>query len=354
VHSRGIERIIIRSTNWVGDAVLTTPAVRAVRENFPEARISLLAKPWVAPVFYNNPHVDNILVYESEGRHRGWIGKSRLVRDLRRQRFHLAVLFQNAFEAALLVYLAGVPARVGYDSDCRGALLTRRIPDDRRCRGGHHVDHYLEILKGASLKPGSKALTLELSEGERDKAKEILGENRIGPGQPLIGINPGATFGSSKRWPLERYAALCDRISSTWGAQIIVLGGPGERAAGRRLSSLVKEGCTNLCGRTTLREAAAVIEKCQLFVTNDSGLMHVAAALNIPLVAIFGSTDPVATGPTNEQSRIVQAATSCGPCLKRECPEDHRCMNEISVDQVCVVVDEMMRREGKDNRETGP
>ena len=161
---RDVKRIVIRSTNWVGDAVLTTPAVRAIRENFPEAQIALLAKPWVAPVFHNNPYLDNIVVYESEGRHRGWLGKARLVRELRGQRFQLAVLFQNAFEAALLVYMARVPVRIGYDTDCRGPLLTHRIPVDQDRVDGHHVEYYLGILKGASLKPGDRKLTLKLSQ----------------------------------------------------------------------------------------------------------------------------------------------------------------------------------------------
>jgi len=339
----GVRKIIIRSTNWVGDAVLTTPAVRAIRENFPEARIALLAKPWVAPVFHNNPHLDKILVYESEGRHRGWLGKARLVRELRRQRFQLAVLFQNAFEAAFLVYMAGVPIRIGYDSDCRGALLTRRIPVDQDRVGSHHIEYYLGILQGASLRPGDRKLTLELSDIERARAEEILKENQISPSRPLVVINPGATFGSSKRWPLERYAALGDRIRAAWGAQIVILGGPGERTVGRQISALMNRGCINLCGRTSLREAAALIEKCELFVTNDSGLMHVAAAFDIPLIAIFGSTDPAATGPTNPRSRIVQVPASCSPCLKRECPEDHRCMNEISVDQVYEAVENVLR-----------
>ena len=138
-----VERIIVRSPNWIGDAVLSTPAVRALRTNFPEARVTVLAKPWVSPIFYNNPYVDAILEYESEGRHGGWTGKARLVRALRHEGFDLAILLQNAFEAALLVYLAGVPKRLGYDTDLRGPLLTHRIRVRQESRGCHQLEYYL-------------------------------------------------------------------------------------------------------------------------------------------------------------------------------------------------------------------
>ena len=337
-----VERIMIRAPNWVGDAVLATPAVRAVRTNFPNARITLVAKPWAAPVFYHSPHVDDIFQYESETRHGGWLGKARLVRELRRERFDLAVLFQNAFEAALLAFVAGVPVRIGYDTDFRGCLLTHRIRVDGHLRQGHQVEYYLGILEGASLKAGGGGLTVRVSDRERERAQEILRENRAVGNGPLVGINPGAAYGSAKQWPPGRYAALCNRIRASWDARVVVFGGPGERTVGRRISALMQGGCTDLCGRTNLREVVALIEKCQLFITNDSGLMHVAAAFDLPLVAVFGSTDPVATGPTNARSRVVQAPTSCSPCFKRECPEDHRCMKDISVDQVYGVVEGLL------------
>jgi heptosyltransferase-2 len=158
-----------------------------------------------------------------------------------------------------------------------------------------------------------------------------------------VGVNPGAAYGSAKQWPVERYGELCDKLQAAWGAQIMVFGSPEERAVGQKLSSLTRAGCVDFCGQTTLREAVALIEQCQLFVTNDSGLMHVASAFDVPLVAIFGSTDPGATGPTNPRSRIVQAPIPCSPCLKRECPEDLQCMKDISVDDVYEVVERMLK-----------
>ena len=338
-----IKRILIRSTNWVGDAVLNTPAIRALRKNFPHARISILAKPWVAPIFYYNTYVDHALEYDSEGEHGGWLGKARLIKALRREKFDLAVLFQNAFEAALLAYLAGVPNRLGYDTDGRRVLLTHPVPLEPRLKRVHEIDYYLGILHGVSLELDGRELTLAVTEQERKRANEILRSHSITRKDRVAGVNPGATYGSAKRWFPERYAALCDKLHESHGAHIIIFGGSGEGATGRKVSESMKHRCVNLCGKTTLREAIALIERCQLFITNDSGLMHVASALDVPLVAIFGSTNPVTTGPSSVTSRIVRVPVPCSPCLKPECPEDHRCMREITVDMVYAVADALLR-----------
>lgn len=343
LNSGAIKRILVRSTNWVGDAILITPAVRAVRKNFPEAQISILAKPWVAPIFYNNPYVDNIMQYDSAGRHTGWLGKARLIKELRRGRFDLSVLFQNAFEAALLTYLAGIPNRLGYDTDGRRALLTHSIRLEPKLKQIHEIDYYLTILKRAFLGLDGRDLTLVVTDQERSRAKDILANCGITGEEIIVGVNPGSTYGSAKQWPPERYAALCDRIQTLWAARVVIFGGSGEEPIGSQVSELMKHRCVNLCGKTTLREAVALIEKCRLFVTNDSGLMHVASAFDMPLVAIFGSTNPITTGPSGSRSRIVRVPVPCSPCLKPECPEDHRCMTEITVDQVYAAADALLR-----------
>ena len=339
-----IKRIVVRSPNWVGDAVLTTPAIRAVRQGLPNAQITVLAKPWVAPVFYSNPDIDEVFLYDAKERHRGWFGKARLARELRKIGFDLAVLFQNAFEAALLTCLAGVPRRLGYDTDGRSPFLTHCVALSKNHKQGHQIDYYLGILEGASLKVSSRDLILVLTEEDRASAQVILRRRGIEEKDRLVAINPGAAYGSAKRWPAERYAALCDRIQTQWKVKTIILGGPGEESVGLHISKLMKQPCVSLCGETSLREAAAVIERCHLFVTNDSGLMHIAAALDIPLIALFGPTDPVATGPANPRSQVVQVPTSCSPCLKRECPEDHRCMERITVERVHGVASAFLNR----------
>jgi heptosyltransferase-2 len=341
-----IQRIVIRSANWVGDAIMTTPAVATIRDHFPKAQITLLAKPWVVPVFEHNPHVDKVLVYDANGRHRGPLGIWRLSKELQKRRFDLAILFQNAFEAALIARLAQIPRRLGFTTDGRSLLLTDRIRSWRGLKKGHLVDYYLGLLAGAGMVAHDRKLSLIITPREQSSAQNRLTAFGVPPKVPIVGINPGAAYGTAKRWPADRYVQLGRQLIETQRACVLIFGGPGEARLGETIAGRIGDGCLNLCNRTSLREAMALIQCCRVFVTNDSGLMHVAAALNVPQVVIIGPTDPVATGPVNASSHIVQVPDSCelAPCLKPDCPLDHRCMRAIGVESVLDAAVEMMHK----------
>lgn len=343
-----IQRILIRSANWVGDAIMTTPAMQTIRKNFPKAHITLLAKSWVMPVFEHNPHVDRLMTYQADGRHHGHLGVWRLARDLKTRRFDLAIIFQNAFEAALIAWLARIPRRLGFTTDGRGWLLTHRVRSWRALKKGHLVDYYLGLLTGAGLSTGDRRLVLVLSDEEKRSAGQTLADLNVPADSMVIGINPGATYGTAKRWPADRFVDLSRRLIRHQGAHVLVFGGPGEAQLGDWIAEQVGRGCVNLCNRTTLRQAMALIGCCRAFVTNDSGLMHVAAALDIPQAAIIGPTDAVATGPVNDASRQIQAAGSCerAPCLLPHCPLDHRCMTAIEVVTVYNAVMSLVQKGG--------
>jgi heptosyltransferase-2 len=343
IEFKNIKRLLIRSTNWIGDAVMTTPAVRAIRKSFPNTHISLLAKPWVAPVFKNSEHIDQLLIYDDEGRHKGISGKFRLARDLKKYRFDAAILLQNAFEAAFITFLAGIPLRIGYNRDARQMLLTHAIPCSNNIKNEHQTKYYLNILKGIEIEAENQDLYLKLDQNDRSRSEQILHENGISMDDTIVGINPGATYGPAKQWPYDRFARLADRVQTFSESRVIIFGGPDDKDLGERISKKMLRPPVDLSGKTSLGEAMALIEKCAIFITNDSGLMHVAAALNVPLVAIFGSTNPVATGPLGINSRVVQIPMECSPCLKPECPKDHlNCMALIGVDMVFDVVKEML------------
>lgn len=334
-------RIMIRAANWVGDAIMTTPVVRAVRKNFPEARITVLAKPWVIPVYEHNPYIDSVMVYENTGRHKMGLGTLRLAGDLRQHRFDLGVLMQNAFEAALISFLGGVRERLGYNTDARGFLLNRAVKLDPALKKGHLIDYYISILKKAGLDDDGRHLDLFISHSDRDYADDFLKNEKIT--SPVIGINPGATGGTAKQWFPERYAALAAGLSEKYGTRVLVFGGPKDRELGSKITGEAGKGsCINIAGMTTLGQAFALIERCSLFVTNDSGLMHAAAALNIPQAAVIGSTDHVATSPVGTNSVIVRKPVPCSPCLKDVCPTDHRCMDLVSVDMVMETCDRLL------------
>jgi heptosyltransferase-2 len=326
--------MVIRTPNWVGDAVMTTPFLRAVRKNFSHAHITLLVKPWVAPVYANNPNIDRILIYDIAGRHRGLAGIFRLAKDLRKHDFDLALLLQNAFEAAFLAWMAGIPIRMGYDTDVRKILLTHPVHRYPSLKRLHQIDYYLEILKGVNLIANPAEMEIFITDAEKRQALQRIVTSGGSGESCVIGINPGAAFGTAKRWFADRFAELCNRLKSIPDACFLVFGSPGEEELGEHIAESVGDACINLCGKTTLREAISLIGQCHMFITNDSGLMHVAAALHIPQIAIFGSTDHTTTSPRSHHSRIIRMPVACSPCMKPDCPTDHRCMDAVSVDHV--------------------
>ncbi len=342
--------ILIRGVNWIGDAVLTLPALKSIRKNFPNAHISLLVKPWVSDIFKENPDINEIIPYGDD--YRGCTGKIRLATVLRQKKFDIAILLQNAFDAALIAWLAGIPERTGYKRDCRGILLTNAIPVKKDVLKQHQVYYYLSLLESAGIKTAWTQPYIYLTDDERRKARKIISSALPGRSLPLIGINPGAAYGSAKRWPSERFAGLIHRITSELNARVIIFGSGSEASIADEISEKLETRNPKpetriliMSGKTGLRELAALISECDAFITNDSGPMHMASALLVPVVAIFGSTDKTATGPFGQGHKVVSSDLPCSPCLKRECPEKHlQCMTKITVDEVFEALKDVLPR----------
>jgi heptosyltransferase-2 len=327
-------KILIRSTNWIGDAIMTTPAVRTIRQNFPGSDITLLALPWVADVFAACPHIDHIFIYDKNGRHQGLRGKFRLAAELRAENYDLTILLQNAFEAALITSLACIPIRAGYTTDARGILLTHGVHKDPDIGSKHQVHYYQEMLRGLGLQPGPNSLELFLEPSAIKEAETLLEKAVQGRDVPIIGLNPGAAYGPAKRWPVRKYGELGRQLATATDGLILIFGTEEDQEAAAEIVAAIGDQVLDLTGKTSLAFALACIDRCHVFVTNDSGLMHAAAALDVNQVAVIGSTDYIATAPSNKNSIMVREPTSCAPCLKDECPIDHRCMTRISVDRV--------------------
>ncbi len=309
---------------------MTMPAIRAVRSAHPDAHIALLVKPWVAPVFEKNPHIDEIILYEDK--HKGIIGKFRLASLLRKNKFDTAILFQNAFDAAVLSFLARIPERIGYDRDFRGIFLTRKVRHDGDDRKVHHIDYYIKLLESAGIKAEPSEPWIYLTLDERLAAREVLRSFK----RPIIGINPGAKFGSAKMWLPDRFASVAEHVIKNMNGSVVIFGGPGEAEIESEILSLltddVRGNTLAMAGKTTLRELCALISECDALISNDSGPMHVAYAVRTPLVAIFGSTSPELTGPPEARDNsVLRASLPCVPCFKRTCPlPELKCMQAIS------------------------
>ena len=345
-----IRRILVRATNWVGDAVMSVPALKEIRRLFPEARITLMLRPWVKDVYSAVDFIDEVIEYDKGEIHRGWMGLARIVSELRAREFDLAILLQNAIEAALIAWAARIPRRLGYSRDFRRTFLTHPCKIDPEVKAVHQVYYYLGILSSAGLLPPklwadrrySPSIGIGVRDADREEARRILQTHGIRATASVIGLNPGAYYGSAKRWLSDRYASVADMLAERHSAKIVILGSPGERQIAEEIARHMKHSPVILAGLTTLGQLMGLIKECKLLVTNDSGPMHLGAALGVPQVAIFGSTSEEATGPLSARARVVKHPVECSPCFLRECPIDFRCMTRITAEDVFSVAEEML------------
>jgi heptosyltransferase II len=339
------KKLLVRGVNWIGDSVMILPALKALRKGLSEAHISLLVKPWVSAVFENNPHIDEIIHYDDM--HKGMIGKANLSKALRREHFCSAILLQNAFDAAMLAFLAGIKERIGYNRDGRRLLLTNAISVPRE--KSHQIYYYLNLLKEVGIKAEYSYPYIYLLLDERLQARtRIRGMKR-----PILGINPGATYGSAKRWFPERFADVATWFMADTSGSVIIFGGNSEIGIADEIYKNIipdfrkPDTLLNVAGHTTLRELISLISECDAFLTNDSGPMHIAYAVGTPMAAIFGSTDPELTGPppgTESVNAVVIApGTPCSPCFERSCKQnDMQCMYAVTSDDVYYGIKKVM------------
>jgi heptosyltransferase-2 len=322
-----VRRLLVRVPNWVGDAIMGQPVLAGLRRFFPLAGITVLAARRVAPLFSSQPGVTEIIHYP------GGRGKWKVLWELR-GRFDLALALPNSLESALGLWLVGVPYRVGYNTDARRPLLNLAVSGRQKLGGLHTVFYFLGLLQALGAVTTFTPPTLYLADQEVVNAAQLLTEADVPGDGPWVGLSPGATYGPAKRWPPERFAALGAALQREAGARLVLLGGPEERPVADLVQDYLNEPVLDLVGRTDLRQALGVLSQLRLLITNDSGLMHAAAALGVPLVALFGSTDPVATGPFTPKGTVLRHPLPCSPCLKRTCDQDYPCLTAIGVDEV--------------------
>ena len=324
------------------------PALRALRRLLPEAEITLAVRPWARDLFNEQSFIDNVLVYD---RRNAW-SVVRQIREWRKRQFDLAVLFQNAFEAAVIPFFAGVPRRIGYATESRQALLTDPIPVPEWRATEHEVFYYLYLI--AALEQslfGTNTVTdhppdtsLVLSENRRAKAREQLVANGVRDNNAVVAVCPGSINSRAKRWPAERFAALSDAFIDE-GKQVLLIGSKEEHDVSVEVTTRMRNKAVVLTGKTTLEELTAILSICDLVVTNDTGPAHIAAALGRSTLVIFGPTNPLTTRPFSPQAEILRHPPDCAPCMLRDCPIDHRCMTAISVDEVLERSLSLLKRE---------
>ena len=343
------QKILVRSPNWIGDAVISLPALAALRGRFPGAEIVLAAKPWVSEVYQRHPAVNRQMIFDPQGEHRGIRGFSRFVHALRDERFDAAVLLQNAFHAAWMAWRARIPVRLGYARAGRRFLLTHPVEVPPAAAYGHQVYYYLHLLFRAGLISRIDpvpAIHLPLAVEEKLWAAKYLEALGLTGPRFLVGLNPGASHGPAKRWLSERYAALADRLIGSLHADVLIFDARAEKSLAEEIAWAMEHTPIIVESQVTLRQMMSLLGACRLVVSNDSGPMHLAAALGVPVVAIFGSTDARATGPVGPHTRVVRQRVPCSPCWFRECPIDFRCMRGVTVDAAYQAVVDLVEEAG--------
>lgn len=327
----------MRGPNWVGDAVLAIPAMKAVRERFPDAEITLLVRPWVAGIFKSAPFIDHLWSEPQPASFRDWL---RITRTIRKNAYDLALLFPNSFESAIMMFLGRVPQRVGYATDGRRWLLTNRLRPSKAKR--HQVHYYLDLAAALSANIARPSIGISATSEEKAQAAKLLASQGIAAGRRYLVLNPGAAYGSAKRWGEEGFAAAGDALAAELDLDVVIVGSEMERSLAETIRKKMRSRVAVLNGRTSLETLIGVISDATLVLTNDSGPMHIAAALGVPTVAIFGATDDAVTGPIGSRTRVVREPVECSPCMLRECPIDHRCMTRVSAESVCHAAREVL------------
>ena len=327
-------KILVRAANWIGDVVMSLPALRAIRERFPDAEIAVLARPWVAGLYDGEQSINRVIELKGAPGAKDWKAKQKIIRRLRDESFDLAILFPNSFESAALLRLAGVKRIVGYARDARGFLLTDPIA---RPRPGEIPEHerfyYLELLRRAGfidVLPDVPEIRFDCIEQRRARGEELFG--MLGVKLPVIGVSPGAAYGSAKRWLPERFAEAAAILAKRTEASIAVFGSAAEKDVCEDVARAA--GGRSLAGTTALKAFIEMTAACRLFLTNDSGAMHIASAAGIPTVTVFGPTNENATGPLGASAIVLREPVDCAPCGLRECPIDHRCMTRVTTARV--------------------
>jgi len=339
----GIKRILIRGVNWVGDTILTYPTVQGLKTLFPNSFVAILVPSHLTDLWKTFPYVDEIITFHKKGGFGSLWEDFNLSRSVKKKGFDLALILPRSFRSAFQIYLARIPIRIGYKDEGRSPFLTYGIPREDKVLRIHRVHYYRKLIEPLGRVEDSLSPRIFLRGEDRNWAEETLRDLGLLDGRDLIGINPGATYGLAKCWEPSRFGELVKRLSKKWKASLLIFGKRGEQAIAKEILQSLEEGGVDLTGRTHLLQLAALLERCRLLVTNDTGTMHVSTAVGTPVVALFGSTDVLTTGPWGEGHVVIRKEVPCSPCLKRVCPTDHRCMKLIAVDEVEEVVSNKLK-----------
>jgi heptosyltransferase-2 len=328
-----VKKILIRGPNWIGDSVISIPVIKAVRQNYPESYIGLVLRAGPAELLQALPYADKIYIEDRDDK------------VITGEKFDLGIILPNSFSSALKFWRWGVKERVGYPSEHRGIFLTKKVPAANKPRSAHLAEEYFQILRTAGMKIIETKPEFFIPRQNLRKAEEILKKCNFTKINKITGICPGAAYGPAKIWPKERFLNIINRLIKEKDSNIIVFAGPKEQETVNFLLQNTKYRVSIIiCPADDIMTSAALMKECGLFITNDTGPMHIAAALGVPTIAIFGSTNPVWTAPLGEKTKVIYKHLDCSPCYSRVCKKNkmyYECLTKIAEEDVFTEIEKL-------------
>ncbi len=338
------KRILIVRTDRVGDVILSTPVIKALRDAYPSAYLAMVVRPYTKVIAEGNPYLDEVILYDKDGKHKSWFSALRFSRALAKKRFNLAIVLNPSNRSNLIPFLAGIPQRVGYDRKL-GFLLTGRIKDTKAEGKKHEIEYNLDLVRALGIEPEDKSTFMPIARSSEKWVEAFFSKENILPSDKLAVINPGASD-DSKIWPPERYALVADRLGAR-GMKIAVLGGPADKKVCQEVIDRLHTPYINLVGNNDISQAASFLKRSSLFISSDTGPMHIASSVGIPVIAILGRSlpglSPQRWGPHNKKSAFIHKDVGCAECLAHNCRKNFLCLQAITAEDVLNLAEELLK-----------
>lgn len=328
----------------IGDVMLSTPVIKAVRDAYPQSHIAFMVRPYARDIVEGNPYLNEVIIYDKKRRDGGIAGTLKFAGMLRAKKFDTAIVLHPTSRTHLLMLLAGIPERIGYDRKW-GNLLTKRIPHTKQYGLKHEIDYTFDILRHMGIEGRDRALYMPVKRASEDRIAALFKDNGIGMDDIVVVINPGASC-PSKRWRAEKFAGVANDLVEKLGVRIVLISDKTDKAFGDKTASLVKKDCLNLSGNTTVSDIASILRRADLFISNDSGPVHIACAVGTPVISIFGRSDrglsPLRWGPSGNNSIAIHKDVGCDVCLAHNCRKGFRCLEAVNIGEVVTAAEKLL------------
>jgi heptosyltransferase-2 len=339
------KRVLIVRTDRIGDVLLSTPVIKALRVQYPKAYIAMMVSPYAKDIVEGNPYLDEVIIYDKDGRHKSWLSSIKFALNIRKRRFDLAFILHPANRVHLVTFFAGIPRRIGYERKF-GFLLTDRIKHTKQCGEKHELEYNLDLLRYLGIAPEDKSLFMPIKNESERCIEDVFRQEGIKEQDKLLAIHPGASC-PSKIWPSERFAEVADRLESKYGFKVLLIAGPKDIILSENVIKNMRHRAVNLAGKTSVSQLASVLKRCRLFISNDSGPVHIASAVGTPVISIFGRNQkglsPKRWGPLGIKDKVLHREVGCIECLAHNCAKSFACLKAITVDDVLRLADSILR-----------